>query len=149
MPFGIWFQTEDVSGSTLGNAARTGEIVLGTDRESFTSLVGFWSPADYAAQWRRGLERVIQQQLPSCLITSIHDPSEADVIHWWLLYPDGEEVAVQNALLLPRTLDRPFSTVDPYASVPARRVVNDDGYAVSEWHVPVAEVRDFLASLSG
>jgi hypothetical protein len=146
MSFGIKFLAETVEGSELGNTGQYGEIVLGDEREMFLSLIGYWSPRDYEEQWRNGILRVVRERQESCLITSLHDPREADVLMWWLLYPDGDTVRIQNALLLLDQHRQEFSTHHPYASIPPRRIVTDDGQPISEWVLPITDLRDFLQS---
>jgi hypothetical protein len=136
MVFDIRFLGERTDHSEVGNAGYLGEIVLGSERETFLSLIGFWSPHDYQRQWIRGIRRLIQEGTASCLITSLHDPLEADVISWWLLYPVGSDVYLQEALLLLGSCRDRFSTRDPYAVVPPRRKEAADGDEVSEWLVP-------------
>jgi CdiI N-terminal domain len=139
MSFNIRFLGELVEGSELGNSGLRGEIELGSHREEFIALIGFWSPLDYEHQWRAGVRRLVESRESSCLITSLHDPAEADVITWWLLYPMESRVFIQNALLLPRELTTPFSTRNPYLAIPPRRTITEEGHIISEWELPLFE----------
>jgi hypothetical protein len=139
MNFEITFLPEVVEGSEVGNTGRLGEIVLGDYRELFISLIGFWSPRDYEDQWREGIKRVVQRE-KSCLVTSVDDPAESEVITWWRLYPVGRTVYVRNSLLLLEDLPDAFSTRDPYASILDRHTV-DDGHQISEWEVGLDDFR--------
>lgn len=84
MGFDICFLREKVGGSEVGNIGQYGRIMLGDEAEDFVSLIGFWSPLDYSRQWIRAVQRLVNDQRDSCLITSLHDPNEADVATWWL-----------------------------------------------------------------
>lgn len=146
MAFSIRMIPEFVPGSKLGDAAQYGEIELGEYRETFVALIGFWSPHDYQTHWKASLDRVLLRQW-SCLITSLHDPTATEVLHWWLLYPQGSVVAVQNRLLLLNDLPRPFDPTHPYSFVPERQVKNSDGYEISEWQVGLSDIRQFRDTL--
>jgi hypothetical protein len=146
MGFNIRFLPQTVDGSELGNTGRLGEIELGAEREGFVSLIGFWSPKDYEDQWIAAVQRLVKDRCSSCLITSIHEPKETDAIIWWLLYPYSQDVRVQNALLLTAEQTLPFSTSDPYQSIPPYRAVTDEGDMISEWRLHLSAFEDFLRS---
>ena len=144
MSFDIQLLQEYVDEPEIGNTGQLGEIVLGDYAERFVSLIGFWSPLDYAKQWETGVRRLMEQDRPSCLITSIHDPEVADVAGWWLLYPAGSLVHVQEGLLLFRDQQPAFSLRDPYASIPERKVMTQDGAPISEWSLPRVDFAAYL-----
>lgn len=56
---------------------------------------------------------------------------------------------MQNAYLFFDDLATPFDPGSPFASVPERTVVTEDGDLGSEWSVPVSSLRDFLAQEYG
>lgn len=144
MTFDIKFLSKDTAGAPLGTAVLMGQITLGGDIENFESVIGFWSPKDYERQWTEGVRRVVRSGKDSCLITSIHDPGLVDVLSWWLLYPEADEVHVQDALCLVRECLPRFSTVDPYRSIPERARATEDGEPVLEWTLPLEEFERFL-----
>jgi hypothetical protein len=146
MAFDIRFSGEVIDGSEVGNAGHVGEIILGDEREMFVSLVGYWSPADYLHQWKAGIRRLVSENSPSCLVSSLHDPQEADVLSWWLLYPMGSDVHVQDAILLLSHDRTRFSTTNPYAAIPPWRQLTDEGKQISEWIVPLQDFVDYLHS---
>lgn len=147
MAFSIGFRREMTDGSQIGNAARFGEIELGEYRETFTALIGFWSPRDYEEHWKRSLRRLVDEDMPTCLITSLHDPSVAEILHWWLLYPEADAVRAQNALLPLRQLANPLDTRNPYTAIPRYRSKSEEGYDISEWTIPTVDVRTFLRNM--
>ncbi len=138
-----------VEGSRLGNAAMQGRIVLGEEEEEFESFIGFWGPLDYARQWTEGAVRVASQRSASCLLTSVTDPSHSEFIRWWLLYPRGETVIVQEGILLLASLSTPFSTTFPYASVPEYESTAHDGRPIAEWQIPRDAIAEFATRRSG
>jgi hypothetical protein len=143
MPFNIRFLFEFLPGSTVGDAALVGEIVLGNETDGFQSLIGYWSPLDYKRQWIAGVRRLVEERRNSCLITSLDNPSYGAITWWWLLYPDGDIVHVRNALLFPEDQEG-FSTAHPYSAIPERMVTNDESEAISEWDVPFEDFAMFL-----
>jgi hypothetical protein len=144
MVFDIRFSGETTENSELGNAGYYGEVLLGDEREAFVSLIGFWSPRDYLQQWEEGIRRLVNQNKTSCLITSLHDPKEADILTWWLLYPLDHNVHVQNALLVLSEQRAKFATNSPYDAIPPRRQFTDEGDQISEWIVPLQDFAQFL-----
>ena len=144
MAFSIRLLPERVPESEVGNAAQYGEIQLRNYQETFVALIGFWSPLDYSEHWSHSIKRLVDLKRESCLITSLHDPQVAEVLHWWLLYPVGDDVIVQNSLLLGRHALSDFDTRNPYRSIPIRRRVNEEGEKISEWFMHLTDFRDFL-----
>lgn len=143
MSFDIRFLSGDESNTGVDDTHLFGRITLGEDFDDFVSCIGFWCPEDYHRHWTDAVQRVVHKGCDSCLITSISDPTDGGVARWWLLYPRGETVHVQEALLL---FDRcqPFSVDDPYACIPPRKTETDEGLPVSEWSLPLSDFAVFL-----
>lgn len=141
--FDIRFSGSAVEGSRLGNGVSRGRLVIGEQIEEFESFIGFWSPFDYERQWLEGTVRVAAKGSASCLITSLTDPSHAEFVRWWLLYPQGDLVVLQEGLLLLKSLVVPFSTTSPYDSIPEHQSLTDDGRPISEWRLPRTAIADF------
>jgi len=141
--FSIRLLPETVDDSEVGNAGQYGEIELDDYRETFIAIIGFWSPHDYQNQWREAITRLVERRERSCLITSLHDPAVSEMLWWWLLYIEDDQVAVQNAILLFSELPKPFSTGDPYASIPAHRTMNEEGLEIVEWRLPLMHFEEF------
>ena len=60
------------------------------------------------------------------------------------MYRSGDVVHVQHALLLFDQLITPFDPSEPWISVPERTVRDEDGFRLSEWHVRVSDLSDFM-----
>jgi hypothetical protein len=142
--FDIRWTSEQVDGSEVGNTGRVGVISLGDESESFQSLIGYWSPLDYQRHWESAVRRVVELGMPACLVTSVHDPAQAEVVHCWYMYPTGNDVVIRNALLLRSSTTEPFDTSAPHRFVPPYSEVNEDGGEISEWRVPLSALREFL-----
>jgi hypothetical protein len=115
--------------------------------ESFRMDLSFWSVNEYRRSWRRALRRVDSYEVvDSCLISSITDPAFANWISCWPLYRRGEDVFVQNSLILLGELDGAFNAKEPWLSINPHRTVNEDGDRISEWATNISEVRKFMQS---
>lgn len=124
-----------------------GMIEIGDFRERFQASLSFWSPADYVRSWRAGLEWITGNNTKSCLITSMYDPQNASLIVWWPMYRDGENVWIQNYLLLLEEIEESFAPDDPYPLIPDRVIVDEEGQKLSEWHTTVTAVKHFLENM--
>ncbi|MBV9110201.1 MAG: hypothetical protein JO306_12395 [Gemmatimonadetes bacterium] len=141
MPFSIRFLDEG------DDDARYGEIRLGDFGERFLANLSFWSEAEYERQWRDAVGRILSaEDAVSALITSTGDPSDTAGVMWWTMYRQGALIQVQNHICFFDQLPEPFDLADPYRSVPPHRRVGEDGEAISEWTVTVAEVESFASS---
>lgn len=145
MSFDIRFTDETHTDLETGTTSRAGVITVGTFRESFVSLLPFWDERRYERHWHDAVQRLINTDCDSCLISSIADPSVSEILFWWPMYRDGERVYVQNSILLYSALSSPFNPADPFSSVPPRTMINEVGERVSEWCVDLEELRAFLA----
>jgi hypothetical protein len=124
-----------------------GLITLGNFREHFTSALGYWSVDDYLQHWKQALDRIINEEPTSCLITSMLDPKTASFIFWWPMYRVEDFVFIQNQIFFLNQSQIKFGGKDPFSFVPARQVVNEDGLQVSEWSVPILDVKEFYTDL--
>jgi hypothetical protein len=114
-------------------ALALGEITLDDFVETFETPLTFWSADRYENQWREGIDRLLKEASRSCLITSMLDPKTEVFGVWWKLYRDGDQVVVQNQMLLSDVFGKNFDADEPYRSIPDRLSVNADGEPVAEW----------------
>ncbi|MBV9025015.1 MAG: hypothetical protein JO362_14775 [Streptomycetaceae bacterium] len=141
MRFNIKFTGETAEDDDL---VAVGEITLGEDWERFHAPIDYWSTRDYEQSWRIALNRLVDGEEVSCLITSMFEAKYSNFLTIWPLYRIGNQVHVQNELLFPEDLDKPFNASEPWLSVGPRETVSDDGRPISEWVVSLDEVRRFL-----
>jgi hypothetical protein len=144
MSFDIRFTNEIYIDPETGTTSRTGEIRIGNFREGFVSLQSFWNEARYKEHWCKAVKRIVRTEGDSCLVTSIADATQADLLFWRPLYREGDQVFVQSGILLFEQLEKPFDPDNPFASVPPRTVIDEDGQRVSEWSVHIRELEEFL-----
>jgi hypothetical protein len=127
-----------------------GEIQIGTFTERFLAPLSYWSTDAYARQWAEGLQRLVNQLSPSCLITSMYDPTYANFITLWNLYLDERTptVYVQNQILFFDQLHEAFALNRLYHYIPERMSMNEDGHPISEWRTTRDAINAFLKTCS-
>lgn len=121
-----------------------GLISLGEEVEYFDAPIGYWGADDYRASWSAGLRRIADGARISCLVVSMIDPETANFVEVWPLYRDGDVVHVQNQLIFLDQVGHDFDPSEPWNSVSPRAIADDEGEAISEWTVSVADVEEFL-----
>lgn len=129
----------------------SGLISIGSFQERFIAPLDFWDMNDYRRHWSDSVDFLITSGKDSCLITVMTDPRTANFIEWWLLYPRGNQVFIQNQLLFLDTLPSPFNIQQPYLHVQTRQVINDEGMSISEWESTIDDFVSFKhkQSISG
>ena len=113
-----------------------GRITIDEFVEDFESPLWFWKTADYERQWAQGIQRILDGEPTSCLITSLIEPIRtADYVFgsWWKLYLDGVNVIVQQQLLIGDVVGADFDVTDPYSAVPDYRLTTAEGEPLSSW----------------
>jgi hypothetical protein len=61
---------------------------------------------------------------------------------WWVLYRDGDSVHVQNQLLIFENLMAAFEEEEPWKSIGPRKILSEEGLAISEWRVALSDIED-------
>jgi hypothetical protein len=144
--FDIYLTDEVVREPNPAVPAVYGKIQLGAYVETFVASLVFWTPSQYEQHWHLAAKRMVEGAEKSALITSYIEPTlqPDEFLIWWLLYRDLDTVFVQNQFLFFERLRAPFSTSNPWDSIPNRRTVNDEGMKISEWTTTVDSFADFL-----
>jgi len=145
--FDIFLTDKPVEDLDPGVEAVYGQIRLGDFQESFVADVVLWKPSQYLQHWRSAVRRIVEGEERSALITSFLEPSLSRYLVWWPLYRDGQNVRIQNQLRFFDQLRRPFSLERYWDSVDQRRQISDNGEKISEWIVPVEDMKAYLTHL--
>jgi hypothetical protein len=127
-----------------GDVVALGFLTIGQFHESFHASLSYWDRERYLLQWREALERLIEGEDRSALVTSMYDPGAAGYIFWWPLYAVGDSIHVQNHVLFLNDLVEPFDEAELYRFVRERETVSEDGQAISEWTVALSVIETFL-----
>lgn len=124
-----------------------GELILGDHRERFLSDLSRLTIAEYQAQWRAGIQRMVDGAHFSAFWSSF--PPDADSQGFaWVLHRVRDEVYVQERLVFgqPSGGVPEWSSVSPWQGLERpREVCTADGEQVSEWRVTLAALREFVA----
>lgn len=121
----------------------TGQIVIGDHIESFIASLTYWGFEAYRRQWKEGIQRILDGEPRSCLITEMYDPLKTDYIVWWPMYQFGEAVILQNRVLFLDTLSTLFDEMDPYKHIPARVGMDQEEEEKAEWMISISELKAF------
>jgi hypothetical protein len=135
MSFDISFDDRPATSHFLAS----GCIELGGERESFESLITYWSRDDYESHWHRAATRLIEGS-PASFVVSIDGPTET-VGERWVAWPDRKvQIVFRNWLILPEL--PPESAFDPEQpeTAPNDPPRNVGGPEPSTWVVPYMDV---------
>jgi hypothetical protein len=146
MVFSIKLLLDPVSDIEPNGTARLGLIEMGSFQERFKASLTYWNADNYQRHWRQAVARIIQSSTTSCLISSMYNPTNANFIVWYPMYRVGDTVFIQNQILFLDELPLPFNENDPFSSIPERRTISDGGELLSEWSVPLEDLKTFLLS---
>jgi len=147
MPFSIKLLQETPVNLVPSQNASYGIITIGSFEERFVATLDYWCAKDYEQHWKQAIGRIVQVSDVSCLITSMHNPAAANFLFWWPMYRVGDTVFFQHHILFFDELPSPFNEHDPYACVPERKILNEDGEAISEWSASVDDLILFFTAL--
>jgi len=119
-------------------------LEMGDSSRCFLLDLSAWDIDDYEAQWRHGLERMVQGAASTALMSAYRDDPGAPQVMWALWRSEGH-VYVQEHCLLPGELDDPFDPSDPYPHVGERIPAGELGPCMPEWRFDVGDL--FAASI--
>ncbi len=98
-----------------GDRVISGSLAIGGFSEDFYASLSYWHRDNYLYQWREGLGRLLSGKRHSAVVTTMYNPSNANFIFWWVMYLIGDNVHIQNHVLLLEELERPFDEADLYS----------------------------------
>lgn len=150
MPFEIYFtgQPDEYLEDDPTVPSAVGRIVAGELIEEFSSSLYEWNKLDYESQWFLSLEHLLNGGDRAVLITFYVNPRESSNLHWWALYRGETEIVhVQDHLPWYDMFEGEFSAAKACSFLKDRETVNEDGITISEWDIPLAEVRSFFEKL--
>jgi hypothetical protein len=134
-----WEPSGDVPGGS-----RRGRI-LGPDglNDAFIAPLGVWDAAQYEAQWRDGIGRIVSGETPSSIVTRLYATTDGSYAgEWWPMWRERETAVFQNQLILSETIPE-FDLLDLYASLEPTRPAEE---FVSEWRVAIELLQRFLSN---
>jgi len=127
---------------TSGHTGR-GEIQLNEFFERFDSSFEYWPSNVYESQWKEGVQRIVEGEKKSALVTAMYPPESANFIVWWIMYHDGDNVIFQNHLLMLEMAKQQFEVSKLYSYIPDYSEGEDEEFPVSEWIVAMDSLKRF------
>ena len=122
--------------------ALRGRTTLGNHREEFLAALDPWSRADYERHWIEAARRLLGGADRTGFFTSAFR-------FWWVMWREGNTLFVHEQLMVPETLIAPFDLANAYRQIGERRTFSEDGQRVSEWHLELSDIRDFVERRAG
>jgi hypothetical protein len=149
MSFDIKLTDEAVPDLKTGDSAVFGEIMLGDFTERFYASTTYWLKSNYYKQWEYAVRSIVDgpDNAKAGLITCMYDPQNANFIHCWPMFREGDRVHFRNNLLFLEDLPKPFD-VDKVASyIGDHATTSDDVTKPSEWVIEISDLKDWLRKL--
>jgi hypothetical protein len=121
-----------------------GFIRIGDFSEKFVVTLNYWPAAQYTQQWHASLKRLLAGSPAVGLVTWMIAPESGDPGKAWILYREGDTVFIRENLFVSPDLRFELDTDLQLLHIPPRTTVAEDGTPVSEWHIGIAAIEDFL-----
>jgi hypothetical protein len=115
------------------------ELRLGNDFLVFAIDLRHWTIADYEAQWREGIWRILEGAATSALMTAYAGPT-GHMHHMWALWREDKSLFVQQHAVMNGDLDHPFVAHNPYAYVGTRIAASKYELPFPEWRVNLSDI---------
>lgn len=143
--FGIFPENESVD-IIEGECVLPASIVINEFSEMMNIPLSYWNINNYKNHWLRDLEEGLKNKTHATLAVSMYEPQDTNFIFTWVLYFSGDDVFIQNNILL---LDEcPGFTPDTINNFTKPRMThNEDGMKISEWCTDVGSVFNFYNNL--
>jgi hypothetical protein len=135
--FDLVFVDDQPERQEEGWDALKGEIRLGDYRETFLAALDPWARRDYQLHWIEAAQRLIRGSDRTAFLTSAFQ-------FRWVMWREGTSVVAQEHLLGFGPRAREFDPREPFSGIRDRVSVNLDGVQISEWHLSLADIQDFL-----
>jgi hypothetical protein len=148
--FWIGFTKQPLLDAEPNEEGLVGLLMLGNYEERFVSHTCAWSERDYAEQWRCALATALDGK-PSALITDMRTQAQSSHLVWWPMWKVGSDVVLHNQLLFfaKHKVKGAYIEIERlYELIGEHTSTNSDGTPVSEWRVPLDDIKEFLRSNS-
>jgi hypothetical protein len=132
---------DEPKGDVFGEYCSWCQIDIEGFYERFPAPVEVWDIGRYKQQWRDCIQRVAQGTSKDYLVTAMRDPWSTDFISLFVLYREGEDVFIQNQIVLCEGNEAQISRMEMLDLIEDRETHTDDGEEISEWKVSIGELR--------
>lgn len=117
------------------------QIDINDFSERFQLPLTVWDVDQYKQQWKVAIQRVVEGDTKNFLIAGMRDPWSSDFVSLYVLYREGDEVFIQNQIILCEGNEEKIVKMDILDLVEERENHTEDGEEISEWKVTIDELR--------
>jgi len=135
--FNIEFITDAPELQEDGWLGLWGRITLGDYEERFLAPLGYWSRTDYERQWLEAARHLLGSADRTGFFTSPYR-------FWWTMWREGERVFVHEELITPERYAGPYDGTIPLQIIEDRITQNEEGQQISEWEIPLQDIRAYV-----
>jgi hypothetical protein len=100
-----------------------------------------WDVERYERQWKNAIDCILVGKSKNFLVTGLRDPWNSDFISLFALYREGDEVYIQNQIILCKGNEEKILKMDLIDLVEERETLTEDGEEISEWKLSIDELR--------
>jgi len=117
------------------------QIEINNFSERFPAPLTVWDVERYKQQWEEAIACILVGEAKNYLVTGLRDPCGSDFISLFALYREGDEVFIQNQIILCEGNEEKIAKMDLLDLVEERETHTEDGEEISEWKVSINELR--------
>jgi hypothetical protein len=132
--------TIDTTEGDIDSDSRIAVFAFNGEREACALSVETWCLRDYISHWLSSLEHLRLTHIPVALFTCVRNPGSGVPHIAWVFYPHSQaRYAIQQHLRFGLDVVEPRGGIVSCTNK-SRRLVCDEGEAISEWEVSDADV---------
>ena len=139
MAFSVKVLNEPVE-EVYGEPCRWGQININGSSERFQMPLTVWDINQYKQQWNQAIQRIVNGADKDYLVIGLRDPWISDFISLFVLYRKGNEVFIQNQIILCEGNEEQIENMDLLDLVEERASHTEDGVEISEWKVSIGDL---------
>ena len=117
------------------------QIDINNFSERFQAPLTVWDVERYKQQWEDAIARILAGEAKNYLVAGLRDPWGSDFISLFALYREGDEIFIQNQIILCEGNEERIAKMDLLDLVEKRETHTEDGEEISEWKVSIDELR--------
>lgn len=125
------------------------ELIIGDHKELFPLITTLWDRDAYESQWMEALQALASERVDCCvLITDIQPSQDSSGVTYWAMFREGQDVYLQERFSRDQTalLSGPASAAARHIP-PRLQGTPEEQSRVSEWVLPMGDIRQFVESL--
>lgn len=117
------------------------QIDINKFSERFQAPLTVWDVERYKQQWEDAIARILAAEAKNYFVTGLRDPWSSNLISLFALYREGDEVFIQNQIILCEGNEEKIAKMNFLDLVAERETHTEDGEEISEWKISIDELR--------